>query len=115
MTGRDIPAREAERHGLVNMVIPDDEVDAKALEIATQTAANSPDSVLLSLYGALRACVHVLTLGLRLTERMAGYQRMMDEFFASREYALTVKGENYKEGLRAFVEKREPQWLPSKL
>lgn len=51
MTGRDIPAREAERHGLVNTVVPDDEVDAKALEIAKQTAANSPDSVRLSLYG----------------------------------------------------------------
>lgn len=53
MTGRDIPSREAERYGLVNVVVPDDEVDAHALEIAKQTAANSPDSILLSLFGWL--------------------------------------------------------------
>lgn len=40
---------------------------------------------------------------------------MMDEYFASREYALTVKGDNFKEGLRAFVEKREPKWINSKI
>lgn len=51
MTGRDIPAREAEQLGLVNMVVPDDEVDARALQMAKETAANAPDSVQLAMYG----------------------------------------------------------------
>lgn len=51
MTGRDIPAHEAEQLGLVNMVVPDDEVDARALQMAKETAANAPDSVQLAMYG----------------------------------------------------------------
>lgn len=51
MTGRDIPAREAEQLGLVNMVVPDDEVDARALQMAKETAANAPDAVQLALFG----------------------------------------------------------------
>jgi enoyl-CoA hydratase/carnithine racemase len=51
MTGRGIPAREAEQYGLVNMVVPDDEVDARALEMAVQTAAMSPDTIQLCIYG----------------------------------------------------------------
>ncbi|KAL1405576.1 hypothetical protein Q8F55_009215 [Vanrija albida] len=103
MTGRDVPAREALQIGLVNDVVPDDAVEARALEIAVQTAANSPDAVMLALYG------------LRLAERHAGYQGMMDEYFSSRELQVLLRGENTKEGLRAFIEKRPPRWVNSKL
>lgn len=51
MTGRDIPAQEAKELGLVNMVVPNDEVDARALQMAKDTAANAPDSVQLALFG----------------------------------------------------------------
>jgi enoyl-CoA hydratase/carnithine racemase len=51
MTGRDIPSQEAKELGLVNMVVPDDEVEARALQMAKETAANAPDSVQLSLFG----------------------------------------------------------------
>lgn len=51
MTGRDIPSWEAEKLGLVNMVVPDDEVEARALQMAIETAANAPDSVQLCLFG----------------------------------------------------------------
>lgn len=51
MTGRDIPAWEAEKLGLVNMVVSDDQVEARALQMAKDTAANAPDSVQLCLYG----------------------------------------------------------------
>lgn len=51
MTGRDVYADEALRLGLVNVVVPDDKVEARALQMACQTAANSPDSVQLALYG----------------------------------------------------------------
>jgi len=51
MTGKEIPAREAERLGLVTTVVPDSEVEERALEMAKQTAANSPDAVQLALYG----------------------------------------------------------------
>lgn len=103
MTGRDIPAREAERSGLVNMVVPDAEVEAKALEIATQTAANSPDSVLLHAWG------------LRLAEEEMGFDRQMDRFVNSDKYRAVTTGDNWKEGMRAFAEKRAPKWVDSKL
>lgn len=40
---------------------------------------------------------------------------MMDQFLSSREYKYTVNGVNYREGLQAFVDKREPKWVDSKL
>jgi enoyl-CoA hydratase/carnithine racemase len=30
-------------------------------------------------------------------------------------YSRMDKGENMKEGVRSFVEKRKPRWVPSKL
>ena len=30
-------------------------------------------------------------------------------------YSRMDKGENMKEGVRSFVEKRKPKWVPSKL
>ena len=103
MTGRDIPAREAERSGLVNCVVPDSEVEATALDIAKQTVANSPDSVLLHSWG------------LRLVEDEMGFDRHMDRFTKSDKYKAVTSGENWREGLNAFAEKRAPRWVDSKL
>ncbi|CAK9781755.1 enoyl-CoA hydratase [Cutaneotrichosporon oleaginosum] len=103
MTGRDIPAWEAEKLGLVNMVVPDDQVEARALQMAKETAANAPDSVQLCLFG------------LRLTEEEMGYQRMMARYTQSKELKALNTGPNLKEGLQAFIEKRAPRWHDPKL
>ncbi|BEJ00194.1 hypothetical protein CcaverHIS631_0500510 [Cutaneotrichosporon cavernicola] len=103
MSGRDIPSWEAEKLGLVNMVVPDDQVEARALKLAMDTAANSPDSVQLCLFG------------LRLTEEEMGYQRMMTRYIQSKQFKALNSGPNLKEGLQAFLEKRPPRWHDSKL
>lgn len=36
---------------MINEVVPDDDVEKRALEIATVIAGNSPDSVVAGLYG----------------------------------------------------------------
>lgn len=36
---------------MVNYVVPDDEVEARALALAKEIAENSPDSVVAQLYG----------------------------------------------------------------
>jgi enoyl-CoA hydratase/carnithine racemase len=51
LTGRNIPAQEALQLGLVNAVVPDDQVEAKALDFARAIAANSPDSIIVLMHG----------------------------------------------------------------
>jgi enoyl-CoA hydratase/carnithine racemase len=51
LTGRNISPQEAQSLGMINYVVPDAQVDAKALEIAKTIASNSPDSVMATLYG----------------------------------------------------------------
>jgi len=45
LTGDPVPAVEAERIGLVNLVVPDDELDATALAMARKLAAAAPLAV----------------------------------------------------------------------
>ncbi|KAL1405709.1 hypothetical protein Q8F55_007379 [Vanrija albida] len=96
LTGRDIPAAEALALGLLNAVVPDAEVDARALEMAQLIAATSPDSVQCGLYVASVTQAGAL-------------------FADSKAMHAVNGGENIKEGIAAFQEKRAPVWRPSKL
>ncbi|KAJ5882063.1 Crotonase core [Penicillium soppii] len=116
LTGRMVGAAEAEKWGLVNCVVDvgkpgkGDEADEavsrlvveKALEIAGEIAGNSPDAVLVSREG-----VKLGWEGIGADEATA----MLNETWVKRLY----EGENIKEGLLAFVEKRKPVWADSKL
>ena len=122
LTGRNVSAEEGERRGLVNFVVDvsgiidggkgkgKEEVDrevsrvvvGKALEVAGTIAGNSPDSVLVSREG-----VKLGWEGIGADEATS----MLNETWVKR----LNEGENIKEGLRAFVEKREPVWVDSKL
>lgn len=103
LTGRRVTAREAERWGFVNEVVAEDgDVVARALEVAAQIAGNSPDAVIVSREG--------VKLGWEGVGAEEGSRLLVEGWIKKLN-----DGENIKEGLRAFVEKRKPVWRDSKL
>jgi len=95
LTGERISAAEAERLGLINYAVPAAELDAKVDELARRVASMSPA---------------VVRLG-----RDAFYAMSDMSFDQALEYLqamLTVNlgTEDAAEGVRAFLEKREPVW-----
>jgi enoyl-CoA hydratase/carnithine racemase len=95
LLGERIDAREAERIGLVNKVVPDDQLDAAVAEWATKLAGKSP---------------LIMRLG-----KDAMYRQMDLDFVAALDYLrsqLTIaqSTQDIVEGVTAFFEKREPVW-----
>jgi enoyl-CoA hydratase len=93
LTGRIVDADEALRIGLVNRVCEPDELMERALETARLLASKSP----VALAAAKRALNHALQ-----GDHVDNLQREADEF------GQLFGSEDAKEGLAAFVEKREP-------
>lgn len=101
LTGRPLPAEEAREWGLVNKVVDGDVVE-EAIQIAEVISANSPDSVIVSREG--------VKLGWEGVGAEEGTRLLMENW-----YERMDGGENMKEGVRSFVEKRKPKWVESKL
>lgn len=95
LTGRNMPAAEAEAHGLVSRLVPAEQVVPAALELASRVASMPP----LAVAAAVEAVRAADELGLR--EGLALERRLFYLLFAS---------EDQKEGMRAFLEKRAPAW-----
>ena len=97
LTGRNLSAERAGEIGLVNEVVPDDEVEAASLGLAEEIAANAP----LSMTGNKRAI-----------ESLARFPRLTPdqerELIELRESCFA--SEDFREGIRAFAEKRKPDW-----
>ena len=91
-TGRLVLAPEAERLGLVNRVVPDDELLAEARSLAEAIAQNSPAGVRLS-KRALQANLEV-----------SSYAAALE--LENRGQTLLSRGEDMREALSAFQEKR---------
>lgn len=104
LTGRTLDAHEARDWGLVNEVVEGDpnKVIERAIEVAKVIAGNSPDSVVVSREGVL--------LGWEQLSAEDGTDRLIQGGWKAME-----GGENMKEGVKAFVEKRRPNWTDSKL
>ena len=95
LTGRMIDAAEAERSGLVARVVPAAKLQEEALAIATKIASYSLPVVLKVKESINRAYESSLAEGL---------------MFERREFHATFALDDQKEGMRAFVEKRPPQF-----
>ena len=97
-TARNVPAARAERWGLVNEVVPADELEARGVEYAATIAALAP----LSQRGNKRVIGELLAAEGALD---AGTERELVEL---REACF--RSEDFYEGVRSFAEKREPRW-----
>ncbi|HET7261562.1 MAG TPA: enoyl-CoA hydratase [Casimicrobiaceae bacterium] len=95
LTGRMVDAAEAEKSGLVARVVPAAELEREALETAAKIAAFSLPVVMKVKEAINRAYESSLTEGLA---------------FERREFHSTFALDDQKEGMRAFVEKRKPQF-----
>eukprot|EP01126_Amoeba_proteus_P039345 TRINITY_DN4142_c0_g2_i2.p2 TRINITY_DN4142_c0_g2~~TRINITY_DN4142_c0_g2_i2.p2 ORF type:complete len:108 (-),score=26.62 TRINITY_DN4142_c0_g2_i2:108-431(-) len=103
LTARTVSAAEGKEFGFVNYVVNETDLMDKAMSLAQQIAALSPDSIIVT-----------KELGQLALKKGSIYQALVDqqEYYRIREL---TKGENAKEGVKAFREKRKPQWVPSKL
>ncbi len=95
LTGDAIDAETAARWGLVNRVVPADQVMRKALEFARKIAGNAPLAVQAAKELALRGSSQSLATGLRL------------EQFVNH---ILQRTEDAAEGKAAFAEKRPPRF-----
>jgi enoyl-CoA hydratase/carnithine racemase len=94
LTGDPMDAQWAQRVGLVNAVVPADDVMEVALRYATRIAANGP-------------------LGVKAAKELV--RLAVDDAEASRVrlgelQSFVFESDDAKEGARAFVEKRAPSW-----
>ncbi|MCX6005469.1 MAG: enoyl-CoA hydratase-related protein [Chloroflexi bacterium] len=90
-----IDAKEAERIGLVNKVVPHDELMKYTMELAGKIVSKPPIAVQLAMEGIRRG----------LGWPMEAYMQ-----YAALAFTLCLETEDHKEGYRAFIEKREPEF-----
>lgn len=95
LNNRHLSAAEAEKYGLVNRVFPDEWMLDEALSLAADIAARSPLSLRLA-----KEAVNAAFEG-SLSETLDDERRL---------FQLTFASQDQKEGMAAFLEKRNPTW-----
>jgi len=95
LTGEMIDAAEAKAMGLVEQVVPHDELKAHTLEMATKIASMSP------------VTLRVAKEALRASERLPIEEGILYERDL---FCLCFSTEDKEEGVEAFLEKRKAQW-----
>jgi len=96
LTGRFVEAERARELGLVSRVVPEEALEETAREIAGEMIATSP-------------------LGLRLTKECLNASldaASLEQVVAmeDRNQILCSRSQDFREGVRAFLEKRAPRW-----
>ena len=95
LTGRMMDAQEAERAGLVSRVVPVDDLVDEALKTADRIAAMSLPAVMMAKEAVDRAYESTLAEGIRFERRL---------------FHAAFSTDDQKEGMAAFVEKRQPHF-----
>jgi enoyl-CoA hydratase/carnithine racemase len=95
LLGERVTAEEAERIGIVNKVVPAAEFDAAVREWAEKLASKSPVIMRLGKDAMFR-------------QQDMAFLDALD--FLRANLSLALSTEDIVEGVRAFFEKREPQW-----
>jgi enoyl-CoA hydratase/carnithine racemase len=95
LTGDTISASEALALGLVNKVVPKEQLEAATMELAGKLAAKSP----LALQAGKR--------GIYMTQDMP-YEKGLDVL--SGIFASICSTEDAEAGVQAFLEKKQPVW-----
>ncbi len=95
LTGKSISAEEALQWRLINRVVPAEDLEKEALSLAKEIAEKPPVAVRLAKQAVLKAQELPLEHGLNLEQ---------NAFF------LLFSSEDQSEGMRAFLEKRKPEF-----
>jgi len=95
LLGEQIDAREAERIGLVNRVVPADAFDAAAADWASRLASKSPVLMRLGKDAIYR-------------QQDMAFEEALD--FLRAQLTIAFSTEDIQEGVKAFFERREPVW-----
>ncbi len=96
LTGDQISAREAFEMGLASEVVPDPEVEGRAIDLARQIAVLPPLAVQLAKEAVLAGMEAPLTSALALEVK---------------SLQILFSSQDQKEGMRAFIEKRKPKFI----
>ena len=95
ITGEFITAKQAYDWGLVNRVVPPDELEKETMELAKKIASYS---------------LEALESGKRLFYRQINMHDFAALDYATEVISLHSSSEDAREGISAFLEKREPVW-----
>lgn len=95
LTGNFISAEKALQHGLINRIVPVELYLEEALNLASEIAKLSPLATRMAKESVNKAFETGLSEGL---------------FFERKNYYLLFSGEDQKEGMNAFIEKRTPKF-----
>lgn len=103
LTGRKVDAKTLYDWGLVTRLVDSaDDVARVALEVAQDMCKNSPDALVVG------------RLGVRMSWEAGSVEDAVSTL-ADQWYPRLVAGPNFAEGIKAFVEKRSPKFVNSKL
>jgi enoyl-CoA hydratase/carnithine racemase len=95
VTGDFIDANEAQRRGLINRIVPPEQLDAEVARLAASIVAKSP----MAIRTGKQMFYRQLEMGLD-----AAYQ------MAAETMACNMMTEDAAEGIDAFIAKRTPEW-----